>query len=78
MRLKSPLVVLVLALVGLGAVDRADAQAAANLPRIGFLGNTTPELEANLVGPFRDGLRDLGYVDGRTIQVEYRWAGPRR
>src|SRR5262245_34334244 len=31
-------------------------QAAAKMPRIGFLGNSTAELEANLVGPFRDGL----------------------
>ena len=29
--------------------------------QIGFLGNSTAALEANLVGPFRDGLRDLGY-----------------
>ena len=42
--------------------------------RIGFLGNSTAALEANLVGPFRDGLRDLGYVEGRNIVIEYRWA----
>ena len=34
-----------------------------NVYRIGFLGNSTAALEANLVGPFREGLRDLGYVD---------------
>ncbi len=42
--------------------------------RIGFLGNSTTTLEANLVGPFRDGLRDLGYIEGRNILIEYRWA----
>ena len=42
--------------------------------RIGFLGNSTAALEANLVGPFRDGLRALGYVEGRNLIVEYRWA----
>lgn len=42
--------------------------------RIGFLGNSTPALEANLVSPFREGLRDKGYVEGRNIIVEYRWA----
>jgi len=42
--------------------------------RIGFLGNSTAALEANLVGPFREGLRDLGYVEGRNIVIEYRWA----
>jgi putative ABC transport system substrate-binding protein len=49
-------------------------QAAAKIPRIGFLGNSTAELEANLVGPFRDGLRALGYEEGRNIAIEYRWA----
>ena len=44
------------------------------LSRIGFLGNTTAALEANLVGPFRDGLRELGYVEGQNILIEYRWA----
>ena len=53
---------------------RAD-DARGKVPRIGFLGNSTATLEANLVGPFRDGLRELGYVDGRNIAVEYRWAG---
>jgi len=42
--------------------------------RIGFLGNSTAALEANLVGPFREGLRDLGYVEGGNIVIEYRWA----
>jgi putative tryptophan/tyrosine transport system substrate-binding protein len=50
------------------------ARAQAPIPRIGFLGNSTPALEANLVGPFRDGLRDLGYIEGKTIAIEYRWA----
>jgi putative tryptophan/tyrosine transport system substrate-binding protein len=42
--------------------------------RIGFLGNSTAALEANLVEPFRAGLRDLGYVEGRNVVIEYRWA----
>src|SRR5438132_14141976 len=52
----------------------ADAQQPKKIPRIGFLGNSTPALEENLVGPFREGLRDLGYVEGRNISIEYRWA----
>jgi putative ABC transport system substrate-binding protein len=52
----------------------AHAQAADKLARIGFLGNSTPTLEANLIGPFREGLRDLGYTEGRNLVIEYRWA----
>ena len=58
----------------LAAPPAAEAQQAAKAPRIGFLGNSTAALEANLVGPFREGLRDLGYVEGRNILIEYRWA----
>src|ERR1041385_1433082 len=43
-------------------------------PRIGFLGNSTPTLEAGLVEAFRQGLRDFGYIEGQDIQIEYRWA----
>ncbi|HEX9445133.1 MAG TPA: ABC transporter substrate-binding protein [Candidatus Binatia bacterium] len=42
--------------------------------RVGFLGNSTAALEANLVGPFRQGLRDRGYIEGQNILIEYRWA----
>jgi ABC-type uncharacterized transport system substrate-binding protein len=52
----------------------AHAQQAGKVYRIGFLGNSTAALEANLVGPFREGLRDLGYVEGQNILIEYRWA----
>jgi putative tryptophan/tyrosine transport system substrate-binding protein len=51
----------------------ASAQQANKVPRIGFLGNSTEALEANLVGPFRQGLRELGYVEGQTISIDYRW-----
>ena len=51
----------------------AQAQQTGKPYRIGFLGNSTAALEANLVGPFRAGLRDLGYVEGRNVLIEYRW-----
>jgi putative ABC transport system substrate-binding protein len=52
----------------------AGAQPAGKLARIGFLGNSTAALEANLVGPFREGFREFGYVEGRDLIIEYRWA----
>jgi putative tryptophan/tyrosine transport system substrate-binding protein len=56
------------------ASSPARAQSAGKVHRIGFLGNSTAVLEANLVGPFRKALRDLGYVEGRDVVIEYRWA----
>jgi len=56
------------------AASLARAQPAGKVFRIGFLGNSTAALEVNLVGPFREGLRDLGYVEGRNVLIEYRWA----
>ena len=50
------------------------ARSAQGSRRIGFLGNSTLELESNLIEPFRKGLREFGYVEGRNVVVEYRWA----
>jgi putative ABC transport system substrate-binding protein len=50
------------------------AQQGGKVPRVGFLGNSTAALEANLIGPFRDGLREHGYEEGRNIIIEFRWA----
>ena len=71
MRLIGLVVVLVLSLTRAPLAPQAQT---GKLPRIGFLGNTTAVLEANLVRPFRDGLRELGYVEGQNILIEYRWA----
>ena len=64
---------LVIALPLAGIARSGNAQPA-RVRRIGFLGNSTAALEANLVGPFRQGLRDLGYIEGRNLTIEYRWA----
>jgi putative tryptophan/tyrosine transport system substrate-binding protein len=66
----------VITLFGVAAFLASSVAAAqeSGRPRIGFLGNSTAALEANLVGGFRDGLRDLGYVEGRNVTIEYRWA----
>jgi len=65
---------LLLIVAVLGDVRIAQAQQSGKIPRIGFLGNSTAALEENLVGPFREGLRNLGYVEGKNILTEYQWA----
>ena len=49
-------------------------QPAAAIPRIGFLGVSTPAAWTTRVEAFRAGLRDLGYVEGRNIAIEFRFA----
>jgi putative ABC transport system substrate-binding protein len=47
----------------------ARAQHGGKIPRVGFMGNSTAALEANLVGPFREGLREHGYEEGRNVEI---------
>src|SRR5262249_45869389 len=52
----------------------ARAQQAGKGPRIGFLGMASPSTFASRLEAFRLGLRDFGYIEGTTVNVEYRWA----
>ena len=52
----------------------AHAQQPAKLPTIGFLGPSTPLAMSQWVAAFEQRLRELGWIEGRTIVVEYRWA----
>jgi putative ABC transport system substrate-binding protein len=53
----------------------ADAQPAAKaVPRIGFIGNLDAEGQARNVAAFQEGLRDLGWIEGQTLTIDYRWA----
>ena len=57
-----------------GGMDDPLAQQAGKAYPIGLLDNSTEALEANLVGPFREGLCEHGYVQGRDLTIECRWA----
>ena len=52
----------------------ARAQQPGKIPRIGFLGATTQALAAKNLERFRAGLRDLGYIEGENILIDFRWA----
>jgi ABC-type uncharacterized transport system substrate-binding protein len=52
----------------------ARAQQSGNLPTIGFLGATTHQAVSHWVVAFERRLRELGWSEGRTITIEYRWA----
>src|SRR5262249_10900015 len=52
----------------------ARAQQPAKIARIGFLGSTSPSAVEGRLERFRTGLRDLGYVEGQNILIDFRWA----
>src|SRR5215471_10503801 len=52
----------------------AQAQQTAKQPAIGFLGSSTPSAMSQWVAAFVQRLRDLGWIEGRTVAIEYRWA----
>jgi putative ABC transport system substrate-binding protein len=52
----------------------AEAQQATTIPRIGYLAGADPSTAEPLIEAFRQGLRDRGYVEGKSIVVEYRYA----
>jgi putative ABC transport system substrate-binding protein len=52
----------------------ANAQQMAKVPTIGFLGQLTPLAMSKWTAAFVARLRELGWVEGRTVAIEYRWA----
>src|SRR5262249_37561252 len=63
---------LVLPLVAFGHV--AEAQQPAKVYRIGYLQAPPPAAVTSRTAAFRQGLRDLGYIEGKNIVVEWRFA----
>ena len=52
----------------------ARAQQPGKLPTIGFLGTSTPSARSRWTAAFVQRLRELGWIEGRTVAIEYRWA----
>jgi putative tryptophan/tyrosine transport system substrate-binding protein len=65
---------LTLALSLLVAPLAPEAQQPAKLYRIGILGATSASAYAPFISAFREGLHDLGHVEGEHIVIDYRWA----
>jgi putative ABC transport system substrate-binding protein len=64
-------------LLGGAAVARplaARAQQAGKLPTIGFLGASTAAAQSEWTAALTQRLRELGWIEGRTVAIEYRWA----
>src|SRR5262245_50000945 len=43
------------------------------MPVIGFVNGRTPEASVRIIGAFRKGLNEAGYVEGQNVTVEYHW-----
>jgi putative ABC transport system substrate-binding protein len=52
----------------------ARAQRPAKLPTIGYLGSSTASAQSQWVAAFVQRLHDLGWIEGRTVAIQYRWA----
>lgn len=46
-------------------------------PVVGYLGSETPEAYGSRLAAFRAGLEEVGFVEGRNLAIQYRWAGGR-
>ena len=58
----------------LAAPLAAEAQEMGKVPRVGFLSGVSRSDLQRHVDAFRQGLRELGYVEGQSVAIEYRWA----
>jgi putative ABC transport system substrate-binding protein len=71
---KAGLLSILIAVVLLAIGVTAEAQQPKKIPRIGYLGVTSPSANEVRIEAFRQGLRQLGHMEGENIVIEYRWA----
>jgi putative tryptophan/tyrosine transport system substrate-binding protein len=50
------------------------ARAQPTIPQVGFLGSDSPDLYAERLRAWRQGLKETGYTEGQNVAIEYRWA----
>jgi putative tryptophan/tyrosine transport system substrate-binding protein len=67
-----PSILVAVVLLALGVT--AEAQQPKKVPRLGYLSGSSPSAIAARVEAFRQGLRELGYVEGKNILIEWRFA----
>jgi putative ABC transport system substrate-binding protein len=72
--IRNPQFLALLSALLLALCSSAGAQQPAKSPRIGLLGGGSAAANAGRIDAFRQGLRELGYVEGKNIVIEYRWA----
>jgi putative ABC transport system substrate-binding protein len=72
--MKSRFIVVVVVALLLGFSQIADPQQPSKAPRIGYISGTNESGSVSLLSGFRQGLRDHGYIEGKNVVVEYRFA----
>ena len=72
--MRNKFLVFVLTALFLAAVNPSHAQQAGKVLRIGFLDNSTAAGSAVLLDAFRQEMRKLGWIEGKNITIEYRFA----
>lgn len=61
-------------LFGLAATWPLAARAQGTMPVVGYMSGRAPEESEHLTAAFRDGLSETGFVEGKNVTIEYRWA----
>jgi putative ABC transport system substrate-binding protein len=65
---------ILVAVVLLAVAVKAEAQQPAKVPRIGYVSATSPSANVGRIEAFRQGLRELGFVEGKNIVIEWQYA----
>jgi putative ABC transport system substrate-binding protein len=70
--MKKKITALTLSAMLFALCSSSQAQQPTKVPRIGYLTGATPDGQSGRIEAFRQGLRELGYVEGKNIVIEYR------